>query len=145
MGQPAFRVPWVSWGVLTVVSIFVALSSLWVALIPAGDQTELTGRAWGQFALQDPEVASLYSMDLGVLGVLGAGFGVLAAVVSVIPYRRGERWAWYALLLFPITIGGVAVRMLVDQYSAGYYYAGLTTVALVAMLIPIRNFVRLRE
>lgn len=145
MGQPTFRVPWVSWGPLTVVSTFVALSALWVALTPAGDQTELASRTWNQFAQQDPEVASLYSMDLGILGMLGAGFSLLAAVVSVIPYRLGERWAWYALWLFPVTIGGVAARMLIDQYPAGYYYAGITAVALIALLLPIRTFLRPRE
>ena len=145
MGQSTFRVPWFSWGPLTVVSTFVALSALWVALTPAGDQTELTGRAWEQFASQDPEVAYLFSRQLNILGFLGAGFGLLAAVVSVIPYRRGERWAWYALWLFPVTVGGVAARMLIDQYPAGYYYAGITTVALVALLIPIRNVLRPRE
>jgi hypothetical protein len=145
MGQSAFRVPWFSWGPLTVVSTFVALSALWVALTPAGDQTELTGRAWEQFASQDPEVAYLFSRQLNILGFLGAGFGLLAAVVSVIPYRRGERWAWYALWLFPVTIGGVAARMLIDQYPAGYYYAGITTVALLALLTPIRNVLSPRE
>jgi hypothetical protein len=142
MGQPPLRVHWISWGTIATMATVAALSSLWVALTPAGDQTELSGRAWDQFAQQDPEVASLYSMDLVVLGLLGAGFGLLAAVVSVIPYRRGERWAWYALWLVPITIGAVAVRMLVDQYSTGYYYAGVTAVALVALLIPIRNLLR---
>jgi hypothetical protein len=145
MGQSVFRVPWVSWGPLSVVSTFVALSALWVALTPAGDQTELTGRAWDQFASQDPEVAYLFSRQLNILGFLGAGFGLLAAVVSVIPYRRGERWAWYALWLFPVTIGGVAARMLIDQYPAGYYYAGITTVALLALLTPIRNVLSPRE
>jgi hypothetical protein len=145
MGQSAFRVPWFSWGPLNVVSTFVALSALWVALTPAGDQTELTGRAWDQFASQDPEVAYLFSRQLNILGFLGAGFGLLAAVVSIIPYRLGERWAWYALWLFPATIGGVAARMLVDQYPAGYYYAGVTTVALVALLIPISKVLRPRE
>lgn len=142
MGQPAFRVPWVSWGGLATVATFAALSALWVALTPAGDQTELTGRAWEQFASQDPEVAYLFARQLNILGFLGAGFGLLAAVVSVIPYRRGERWAWHALWLFPVTIGGVAARMLIDQYPAGYYYAGITTVALVALLLPIRSFLR---
>jgi hypothetical protein len=142
MAQPAFRVPWVSWGLLTLVSTFVALSALWVAVTPVGDQTELTGRAWAQFASQDPEVASLYSMDLEILGFFGAGLGLLAAVVSVIPYRFGQRWAWYALWLLPLTIGGVAARMLMDQYSASYYYAGITSLAVVALLIPIRNFLR---
>jgi hypothetical protein len=142
MDQPPFRMPWVSWGLLATVSTVAALSALWVALTPAGDQTELAGRAWDQFALQDPEVASLYSMDLAVLGALGAGFGVLAAVVSAIPYRHGERWAWYALWFFPVTIAAVAVRMLVDQYSTGYYYAGLTVVAVVALLLPLRGILR---
>jgi len=104
MGEPASRTVRVSWGLLTVVSILVALSSLWVAVTPAGDQTELAGRTWEQFAQQDPEVASLYAMDLVVLGMLGAGLGLFSAVVSVIPYRRGERWAWYALWLLPVTV-----------------------------------------
>jgi hypothetical protein len=142
MGQPPLRVHWISWGTIATMAAVATLSSLWVALTPAGGQTELAGRTWEQFAQQDPQVASLYSMDLVVLGLLGAGFGLLGAVVSVIPYRRGERWAWYALWLIPITIGAVAVRMLVDQYPAGYYYAGVTAVALVALLIPIRNLVR---
>jgi hypothetical protein len=83
-------------------------------------------------------------MDLGVLGVLGAGFGVLAVVVSAIPYRHGQRWAWYALTLLPITIGAVAVRMLVDQYSTGYYYAGLTALAAVGLMLAVRTFIQPR-
>ena len=47
--------------------------------------------------------------------------------------------------LLPVTIGGVAARMLIDQYSASYYYAGITAVALVALLIPIRSFLRHHE
>jgi hypothetical protein len=35
----------------------------------------------------------LFSRQLNILGFLGAGFGLLAAVVSVIPYRLGDRWA----------------------------------------------------
>jgi hypothetical protein len=120
----------------------VAFSTLWVALTPAGDQTTLSGRTWEQFALQDPEVAYLVSRQLNVLGFLGAGFGLLAAVVSVIPYRRGERWAWSALWLFPVTIGAVAARQLIDQYPAGYYYAAITTLAVVGLLLPLRNFLR---
>jgi hypothetical protein len=136
------RVPWFSWGPLATVAVLEAAAALWVALTPTGAQTELAGRTWEQFAESDPEVASLYTMDLGILGMLGAGFGVLAAVVSLVPYRHGERWAWYALWLFPIAIGGVAIRMLVASYPAGSYYAGLTVVALVGLLLAIRDRLR---
>ena len=123
MEQRNTRVSLVSWGALTAVGTFAALSAMWVALTPAGEQTELAGRTWEQFALQDPYVAHLISRQLKVLGFLGGGFGLLTAVVSVIPLRRGERWAWYALWLFPITIGAVAAHQLIDHYPPGYYYA----------------------
>jgi hypothetical protein len=145
MVQRIKSVPWISWGPLTTVAVFAALSALWVALTPAADQTELAGRTWEEFARQDPDVAYLLSRQLQTLGTLGAGFGVLAAVTALVPYRRGERWAWYALWLFPITIGAVAARMLVDQYSAGYYYAGLTVVAVLGLVLTIRDFVRQRD
>jgi hypothetical protein len=132
-------VPWVSWGLLALISVFVTASATWVGLTPAGDQTELAGRAWDQFASQDPEVAYLFSRQLHTIGLQGAGFGLLAAIVSLFPYRRGERWAWYAMWLFPLTIGAIAARMLVDQYPAGYYYGGITVTALAALLIPIRS------
>jgi hypothetical protein len=127
------------------ISMFVAASAAWVGLTPAGDQTELAGRTWEQFASQDSEVAYLFSRQLQIIGLQGAGFGLLAAIVSLFPYRRGERWAWYGLWLFPLTIGAIAARMLVDQYPAGYYYGGITVIALAALLIPIRSFLRHRE
>jgi hypothetical protein len=142
MDQRDTPVSSVSWGPLATVGTFAALSAMWVALTPAGEQTELAGRTWEQFALQDPEVANLVSRQLNVLGFLGGGFGLLAAVVSLLPFRRGERWAWYALWLFPITIGAVAARQLIDQYPPGYYYAALTAVAVGGLLLPARRFLR---
>jgi hypothetical protein len=138
-------VPWFSWAPLATVASLAALSALWVALTPAGDQTELAGRTWQQLSLEEPELAHLVSRQLNVLGFLGAGFGLLAAVISIIPYRRGEAWAWYALWLFPITIGAVAVRQLIDQYPAAYYYAALTAVAVVGLLLPFREILRRQD
>jgi len=145
MGYPTFQVPLLSWGPLATVAAFATLATLRVALIPAGDQTDFAGRTWEQFAAQDPKIASLLSRQLVTLGLLGAGFGLLAALVSAIPYRRGERWAWYSLWLFPITFGAVAGRQLIDHYPAGYYYAGLSAAAVVALLLPIRDVLRSRD
>jgi hypothetical protein len=134
------RPPTVSWLPVATVAGVTALSAAYVGLTPAGDQTELTGRTWEQFASQDQEVASLVSRLLAVLGLIGAAFAALALVVAVGPYRSGARWAWYALWLVPITFAAVAARMLADQYAVGWYYAVLTGLALLAMLIPIRRF-----
>jgi hypothetical protein len=139
IGRARLRVPKVSWALLVTVTTLGTLNGLYVLLIPVGGQTELTGRTWEQFAAQDQEVASIYAMDLALLGITWTAFGLLAVIISVVPYRRGDRWAWYALWLVPITFGGAAIRMLLDQYDAGFWVAGYTAVAIVGLLIPIRR------
>ena len=114
-----------------------ALSALYVAVTPAVDQTPLAGRTWEQFATADSEVAAIVSKLLVVLGLLGIAFGALGLVVSLVPYRQGARWAWYALLLVPITYGAVAARQLSDQYPIGYFYAALAVGGALGLLIEI--------
>ena len=36
------------------------------------------------------------------LGTALVGFNVLALVMALVPYRRYERWAWFALWLLPL-------------------------------------------
>ena len=116
---------------------FGALSALYVALTPAGDQTPLANRTWEQFAAGDAEVASIVSRLLVVLGLLGVAFGALSLVVALVPYRLGARWAWYALWLVPVTYGAIAARQLSDQYAIGYFYAALAAVAGIGLLLEI--------
>jgi hypothetical protein len=54
-------------------------------------------------ASQDPRVATLMS---ALVRELGGNFwllaGALIVAVSVTSYRRGEKWAWYALWILPL-------------------------------------------
>ena len=133
------RVLRASWIILAVVATLTILSGLWVGLTPTGSQTELSGRTWEEFAAADPEMAGIYSMDLVLLGMTLTAFSILGLIVTVIPYRQGEKWAWFALWLIPLVHGGVALRMLTDQYTAGYVYLGLFVISLIGILIPIRR------
>jgi hypothetical protein len=135
-------VPRASWVLLTAVTIVGMLNGLYVLLVPVGGQTELAGRTWEQFVAQDQEVASIYAMDLALLGIIWTAFSLLAAIISVVPYRRGERWAWYALWLVPITYGGAATRMLIDRYDAGFWVAGYTAIAVVSLVVAIPQAMR---
>ena len=135
------RVPLVSWGLLTIVTTLGGLSAVFVAVVPAVDQTPLDGRTWQQFATTDPEVASIVARLLVVLGLLGVGFGTVAALVALFAYRRGSRWAWYALWLVPLVYGVIAARQLADAYPVGYFYAGLAIAAVVGLVIPSRRFI----
>ena len=118
ISRARIRVPSVSWVLLTTVTI-LPLNGLYVWLIPSRIQIEPTGRSWEQFAAQDTEVAAIHTMYLAVLGIIWAAFGLLAAIISFAPYRRGDRWAWYALWLVPIAYGGAATRFLIDRCGAG--------------------------
>ena len=134
-------VPRASWIILAVVATLTILSGLYVGLTPTGSQTEFSGRTWEDFAAADPEVARIYSMDLVLLGITLTAFAILGTIVTLIPYRRGERWAWFALWLIPLVYGGMALTMLSDQYyDVGYMYVGFFVISLIGILIPIRRF-----
>jgi hypothetical protein len=133
-------VPRASWIILALVATLTILSGLYVGLTPVGSQTELSGRTWEEFAAADPEVARIYSLDLVLLGMTLTAFGILGTIVTLLPYRRGERWAWFTLWLIPLVHGGIALRMLTDQYDAAYVYLGLFVISLIGILIPIRRF-----
>ena len=102
----------------------------------------MVNRSWDQFSAVDAQLASIVSRLLVVLGLLGVAFGTLSVVVSLVPYRLGARWAWYALWLLPVTYGAIAARQLADQYAVGYFYIGLAAVAGIGLLIEMRGIRR---
>ncbi len=48
----------------------------------------------------DPLFTTEYSV-MGAWGISWVGFEILALVIILIPFRRGERWAWWTLWLLP--------------------------------------------
>ena len=63
--------------------------------------------------------------------------GVLAMVIIVIPYRRQQRWSWFALLTMPILV-------LFHGLVLGSFPFDLGPLAFVTLglLIPVRQFLR---
>ena len=48
----------------------------------------------------DPLYTTSYSV-MGAWGISWVGFEILALVIILVPFRRGERWAWWTLWLLP--------------------------------------------
>ena len=48
----------------------------------------------------DPLFDSGYSL-MGAWGMSWVGFEILTLIIILIPFRRGERWAWWTLWLMP--------------------------------------------
>jgi hypothetical protein len=81
--------------------------------------------------------SSLYEGVYPMLGALGTalvGFNVLALVVSLIPYRRGERWAWFTLWALPL--GWVSQFVFLPDVT----YLVLAFLTTVGLVLPYRRF-----
>lgn len=68
--------------------------------------------------------------DPVVLSIGWTGYSLYAIVVLVIPFRRGERWAWYSTWILTI---GFALPILINQES--YVVAYLIAAGVIALCL----------
>src|SRR5215211_8026096 len=81
--------------------------------------------------------SSLYEGVYPIMGALGTalvGFNILALVMALIPYRRGERWAWYTLWVLPMLWLSHFV------FSPDLPYLMLALLTTVGLVLPYRRF-----
>ena len=90
-----------------------------------------------------PKVAELLLISLRVIGVLLITLGITQTIIIGIPFRKGENWAWWFIL---ISLGTFLVPLLfitlkVGWHSPWWLIALLIVLWLLALLIsrpPIR-------
>ena len=70
--------------------------------------------------------------DPVVLSIGWTGYSLYAIVVLAIPFRRGERWAWYSTWILVI---GFAVPILINQES--YVVAYLIAAGVMALVLML--------
>ena len=82
-----------------------------------------------------------FNLSGGILrdGLITLVFAVLTTFLSLTGYRRGRKWAWFALLYTPalLLFGGYT------QNLEGYPWQGLAFLALlsvVGLVLPYRKF-----
>jgi hypothetical protein len=68
------------------------------AILPAGYEG-YAGRSWSQLAGASPLTAGYMAVLYRMYGVYNVLFGLLTTAIAVTAFRRGERWAWWALLV----------------------------------------------
>ena len=90
------------------------------------------------------KLANLQTRASGAIFLI---FGLLAASVAWTGFRRGERWAWYALLTLPL----LNILIFVVMYTSVDFAAGVLpppllsapvflAITVVGLLLPIRRF-----
>ena len=101
---------------------------------------ELVGQAWAQWSAQQPDAAGLAELGFGLAGVNGFLVGVFGMVIAAGPYRRGERWAWYLLLLFPVLLLGAQYVNLKTGLGMDVDFPVLLAVMAAGLILPLRRF-----
>lgn len=58
-----------------------------------------TGGSWQELATRSPETAEYTTLLFRMYGIYGVAAALLAIAIAATAFRRGERWAWWALLV----------------------------------------------
>jgi hypothetical protein len=100
------------WTIFTGISLITALFGLG-DMISGGSTfalgegvlfNRLTGTTWDALQAADPGAANLidYQVRAGGAGLLI--LGIFSLAIGVTALRRGERWAWYAMWVWPVGV-----------------------------------------
>lgn len=115
-GRTPMRIGWIC---LAVVSAGILGFGIVVAIAPpAGDSL-------------------LYRTD----ALATAGLGLFGGLTAVIPFRAGERWAWFALWFYPV----FWLAHLIFRLPPGTDHVHqilFVALSLAGLLVPVRSFFR---
>ncbi len=141
--SPAVRVEKVyekyAWILFLVLGFFVLIFSL--GTLVGGPSfgrpfESRTGVTWDQFVASNPRIASYWDFQLRSSNAIGLMAGLFVMAISLTSYRRGERWAWYALWTIPAITALLYAMQLVDPQSDWFF----GVIALIGLLLPYRKF-----
>ncbi len=127
---------------LFVVGLVGIFSALMFMTAPLDEAT--LGVTVSQIRGFSPNVMGLITHLYQSVGIYLLGMGIFFCVVSWVPFRKGEKWAWYSMLI----VGGVGAggqlvfAYLADGVIASFYLpsaAMLLVLWAVAIVLPIRD------
>ena len=68
------------------------------AILPAGYEG-YSGASWAELVRTAPMTASYFVVLYRMYGIYNVVFGLTASAITVTAFRRGDAWAWWALLM----------------------------------------------
>lgn len=72
-------------------------------------------------------------------GIFEGIFGVLIMILTFVPYRRCERWAWFTLWTVPLALVGELLNALAVGDPAGPLYV-FPLIPILGLVLPVRQF-----
>ena len=88
----------VAWGAMAAAFPDHLLGPRGVPILTAGYEGFTRG-SWTELAGSSPMTARYIRVLFRMYGIFNVAFGLMGLAITVTAFRRGERWAWWALLV----------------------------------------------
>jgi hypothetical protein len=83
------------------------MAAAWPDLLPGPNGSPIltagyegfTKGSWSELADTSPMTARYIGVLFRMYGIYGVAFGLMASAIAVTAFRRGDGWAWWALLV----------------------------------------------
>jgi len=120
-------------GILYILSGLMYMAAIPMVFVPSFET--FTGQTWVKFSASSPRLADLYVMYLQWAGVIFLAVGAAVCSMSLRPYRKGERWSWYSLLIVGIVplIGTISFDWRLGEMTG----VGLGLIYLILLVIAL--------
>lgn len=108
--------------------------------LPGGPDAVIstTGVTWDEVVAEDDTAMTLLRGVSRVAGLAFLGFGILVLAVATMPFRRGQRWAWFALWVVPAFMTGLLVHEMQGDFVQ--MPAVLLALSIAGLVLPYRAF-----
>ena len=132
--------------------LFLGLGLLWLvvgltqvfnpATMIEDEAQHVTGMSIIELEASSPETTELVRFLYGAIGMLKTSWSLLVLAIILIPFRRGEKWAWYTLWLVPALLVGQGIfnSVFLGDFKEMLEWIPITTLTLLGLLIPYRKF-----
>jgi hypothetical protein len=91
-------VGYIAWGAGAAASPDHLLGPGGQAILPAGYEG-YSGGSWSELSSASPAIAGYMTLLFRMYGLYCVLFGFMGSVIAITAFRRGERWAWWVLLV----------------------------------------------
>jgi hypothetical protein len=129
-----------SWIILALVGALTLLGSIGSASIAYRSLPDQIGSAnITELAAGKPDVATALRARRGTAAAYAAGFAAFFLLIALGPYRKGDRWAWWAILIATLAVAVIAVLRvpLLDIQLGSRGAAGAGTAVEALMMLGV--------
>ena len=141
--QPATQTkPNYGWLIVFIVALLQAVATLFLLLGDSAATFEAdTGVAWATLMAAYPTVATQFEMAQQTALVGNLAIALFALLITYFALRTGQRWAWFALWILPISIVPGTISLLRTENQAGWAVFGgvFILIAVIGLLLSYQT------